>query len=195
MEKKKTTLLHLILSLCSICIIAGLALAVVYALTKEPIAQIQETKKNQAIQQVLPGFEGDIVELKIMPESGKDSITIYEAFMDEQLYGIAVESYTNMAYSGKFTIMVGFDTSGVIMGTEILKMDETPGLGDKIDKKKSKFSLQFDGKNPAEVVLKLTKDGGEIDAITAATISSRAFCDAIDRAYQVYVQAMKIDHE
>ena len=195
METKKTTLLQLILALCTICIVAGLALAVVYALTKEPIAKIQETKKSLAIQQVLPGFKGDIKEVKFMPETGKDSVAVYEAFMDDKLYGIAVESYTNMAFGGTFSIIVGFDTAGVIIGTEVLQMDETPGLGDKIDKKKSKFSLQFDGKNPAEKILKVKQDGGEVDAITAATISSRAFCDAIDRAYKVYTKAMKTDHE
>ena len=79
--------------------------------------------------------------------------------------------------------MVGFVDGDVISGTSVLEHKETPGLGDKMDKKKADWSKQFDGKNLTEFKLKVTKDGGDVDAITAATISSRAFCDAAQRAY------------
>ncbi len=79
--------------------------------------------------------------------------------------------------------MVGFVDGDVISGTSVLEHKETPGLGDKMDKKKADWSDQFAGKNLTEYTLKVTKDRGDVDAITAATITSRAFCDATQRAY------------
>jgi electron transport complex protein RnfG len=87
--------------------------------------------------------------------------------------------------------MVGFDKEGNILNTEVLGHNETPGWGDKIDKKKDKFSLQFVGKNPNTNVLTVKKDGGEVDAITAATISSRAFCNSVNNAYKAFQLAIK----
>jgi electron transport complex protein RnfG len=77
--------------------------------------------------------------------------------------------------------MAGFKPDGTIIGISVLNHKETPGLGTKITE--PEFKEQFTGKNPGEFILKVKKDGGQVDAITAATISSRAFCDAIQRAY------------
>jgi len=96
-----------------------------------------------------------------------------------------------MGFSGRFDIMVGFDHEGNIFNTEVLSHQETPGLGDKMDKKKSDFPLQFTGKNPETNNLAVKKDGGEIDAITAATITSRAFSDAVNNAWKAYQIALK----
>jgi len=82
--------------------------------------------------------------------------------------------------------MVGFLPDGTIYDVEVLDHKETPGLGDKIDRKKSDFTRQFQNKNPGAFSLTVKKDGGSVDAITAATISSRAFCNAVQRAYDVY---------
>lgn len=71
-------------------------------------------------------------------------------------------------------------------------MNETPGLGDKIDKSKSSFPEQFVGKNPGQSSIQVKNDGGDIDAITAATISSRAFCDAVNRAYTAFLKAKEV---
>ncbi|MDL2297450.1 RnfABCDGE type electron transport complex subunit G [Bacteroidales bacterium OttesenSCG-928-E04] len=195
MAKKESSLLQLVLSLTIIALVAGVGLAAVYSVTKEPIAEAQLKKKMDAIAEVLPGFSGETQELKFMPESGKDSITVYLAKQNGELFGGAVETYTDIAYSGRFTIMVGFDAQGLITGTSVLQMGETPGLGDKIDKKKDVFPYQFEGKDPQNFKLKVKKDGGDVDAITAATISSRAFCDATERAYKIYMLAKEASHE
>ena len=86
--------------------------------------------------------------------------------------------------------MVGFDTTGVIIGTAVIKAAETPGLGDKI--KTEKFSGQFVEKKlrPWDAPLAVTKDQGQVDAITAATISSRAYCDAVNRAAEAYKKVL-----
>ena len=189
MAKKDSSFLKLVLSLSIVTVVAASALAAVYGITKDPIDQSKLNKKNNAIKLVQPGFDtqkGVIKEVKVLPEGESDSLTVYISEWDNAFFGAAVETYTNMAFSGRFEIMVGFDKEGKIMGTEVLKANETPGLGDKIDKKKDNFPLQFNGKNPGTMKLKVKKDGGDIDAITAATISSKAFCDAVDRAFKAF---------
>jgi electron transport complex protein RnfG len=71
----------------------------------------------------------------------------------------------------------------------VLSQKETPGLGDKM---KTKWKDQFNGKNPKEFNMKVKKDGGEVDAITASTITSRAFCDATQKAYDAYIKNFEV---
>ena len=104
--------------------------------------------------------------------------------------GTAVEAFTDKGFSGRIMIMVGFTAEGKIFDITILEHQETPGLGDKIEKKKSYdkqtglyWNSQFIGVDPSQLKLTVRKDGGDVDAITAATITSRAFCDAIQKAY------------
>jgi electron transport complex protein RnfG len=80
---------------------------------------------------------------------------------------------------------------GTIKGVEVLTHKETPGLGDKMEKSKSNFSVQFEGKNPKTFKMMVKKDGGDVDAITASTITSRAFTDAVNRAYNAYIKGGK----
>lgn len=193
MAKKESTLLQLILSLTLIAIVAAVALAAVYTVTKEPIEASQNSKKNDAIQLVLPDFDGKVEDVEMAAAEGEQPVLLHMAYDKKgDLYGAAVETYTNIAYSGSFTIMVGFDAEGTITGTEVLLMNETPGLGDKIDKSKSSFPEQFVGKNPGQSSIQVKNDGGDIDAITAATISSRAFCDAVNRAYTAFLKAKEV---
>lgn len=192
---KKETLIRLSLSLFVICIVAAASLGYVYHVTKAPIDKAKNLKVENAIQEVLPHFKGEIKTIRLMPDDGQDSITVNLAFSKGKLFGAAVETYTDMAFSGRFTLMVGFDTEGKILQTEVLEMSETPGLGDKIDKNNSDFSLQFNDKNPADFKLKVKKDDGDVDAITAATISSRAFCDAVERAYSTFLKAKELQNE
>jgi electron transport complex protein RnfG len=106
--------------------------------------------------------------------------------------GTAINTYTYVGYSGLFKIMVGFDNEGKIINTEVLEQKETPGLGTKMAD--AKFKDQFVGKNLADfgnAGIQVTKDGGVIDAITAATITSRAFCDAVNRAYGAWEENKK----
>ena len=198
MAKKEATLLQLILSLSIISIVAGVTLAAVFSKTKEPIEAASIKKRQDAISRVLglDDFKGKFEEISYLPEGEKDSVFLHLAYLNDELLGAAVETYTNIGYSGTFTIIVGFDSEGTILETEVLQANETPGLGDKIDKNKdSKFSPQFVGKNPENFVLKVKKDGGDVDAITAATISSRAFCDAVERAYGAFMTVKEEHHE
>jgi len=184
MAKKESSFKNMVITLFVVTAIAALALGGVYNVTKEPIAIAKRLKIEKAIGEVLPEFDS-IMELKVLPEGGKgkDSLTFYHATIGGATVGTAIRTFTDEGFSGRFWIMVGFVDGDIISGTSVLEHKETPGLGDKMDKKKAPWSEQFDGKNLTSYKLKVTKDGGDVDAITAATISSRAFCDAAQRAY------------
>ena len=184
-KKPESTFLNMVLRLFIIVGVAGAVLGFVYVQTFDVIAAAKQKKLQDAIGKVVPAFDTLVVYSR-MPDTGKDSLTFYEAYSKDELVGTAIETYTEKGFSGVFKIMVGFDPQGVIIKTSVLEHKETPGLGDKMDKKKSDWSNQFNGKDPKTYKLSVTKDGGNVDAITAATISSRAFCDAMTRAYKTY---------
>ena len=193
-QKKEASLIKLVVVLTAIALVAGLALTGVYALTKGPIELSQKEKKDKALHDVLPGFSGNIADTVISID-GED-VTVHKAInADGSLFGVGVETFTKKAFAGRFDLMVGFDDDGVILNTEVIKASETPGLGDKINKSKSDFAKQFNGQDPAEYKLQVSKDGGDVDAITAATISSRAYCDAVQRAYNVFKIVKEDYHE
>jgi electron transport complex protein RnfG len=100
--------------------------------------------------------------------------------------GTAVETFTNKGFSGEFKLMVGFSPDGTIIDIAVIKHSETPGLGDKMEIDKSDFHVQFKGQHPDSFNVAVTKDRGDVDAITASTITSRAYCDAVMRAYEAF---------
>ena len=182
MAKTESTFKNMVLVLFGISLVASLSLGAVYNLTKVPIAKAQQEKKENAIRQVVPAFD-QLQPDEITLASGGDPVTVYKAVKAGDTVGYAVETYSDNGYGGRIYLMVGFLPDGTIQNTAVLKHTETPGLGDKMDAAKSNFSNQFQNKNPESFKLKVKKDGGQVDAITAATISSRAFCDAVQRAY------------
>lgn len=194
-QKKEPSLLRLVLVLTLIALVAGLALTGVYAVTKEPIENAQNAKKQEALNLVLPGFKGEIKNITVKDDAGEDILVHLAVNEDGSLFGAGVETYTKKAFAGRFDLMVGFDTTGTILNTEVIQAGETPGLGDKINKDKSNFAEQFSNRNPKDFILKVKKDGGSVDAITAATISSRAYCDAVERAYNVFMKVKEDYHE
>jgi len=184
MAKKESTFKNMTIALFVITAVAGLFMAAVYSVTKEPIAISQKAKINNAIKMVIPEFE-TIADTVLMPQDGKDSIRIHRLLKGTENSGVAVETYTDKGFSGRFSLMVGFAPDGSISNIEVLEHKETPGLGTKMAL--PAFKDQFKGLKLSELPgekLKVKKDGGSVDAITAATISSRAFCDAVNRAYE-----------
>ncbi len=186
MAKKESTLKNMLITLFVITLIASASLGGIYELTKEPIAAARLEKKNNAIRQVIPEFDNNPTsEVYKMAVDG-DTLYFYPGKKGDELVGTAVETFTNLGFSGEIKVMVGFLPDGTIKDVAVLEHTETPGLGDKMDRKKSDWSIQFQGKNPESYRLSVKKDGGDVDAITASTISSRAFCDALTRAYETY---------
>jgi len=184
-SKRESNFINMVITLFLVAAVAALALGGVYTVTKEPIAIAKQKKLEAAIKSVMPDFD-TIIETKFIDPEGKDSLTFYFANKNGEQIGAAIKTYTMEGFSGKIELMIGMLDNGTINNTAVLAHKETPGLGDKMDIKKSDFPLQFKGKNPNAFNLKVTKDGGDVDAITAATISSRAFCDAIQRAYTTF---------
>jgi len=188
MAKKESSFLNMVLTLFIVTLIASTALGFVYEATKQPIEKAKFEQKSVAIKEVLPAFNNSPLQDVEIINIDNGEVKIYKAKKDEELVGVAIETYTNKGFSGNIKILVGFTTDGTLYDVAVLEHKETPGLGDKIKKTKSSFSSQFVGKKLSKLNLKVKKDGGDIDAITAATISSRAFCDAMDRALKVYKQ-------
>ena len=186
MAKRESSFKNMALALFVITAVAGLAMAVVFSVTEEPILASQKAKINNAIKMVIPEFDTMTV-TTLLPETGTDSIRFYNLMKGAENSGYAVETYTDKGYSGRFTLMVGFTPDGSISNIEVLEHKETPGLGTKMAM--PFFKDQFKGIKITDLPgeqLKVKKDGGTVDAITAATISSRGFCDAVNRAYSTY---------
>jgi Na+-translocating ferredoxin:NAD+ oxidoreductase subunit G len=182
MAKTESTFKNMVLSLTLISFSAAACLGFVYEFTKKPIEISNLNKKIEAIKQVVPEFSNDPnAEMFRLSTGDGDSLDIYPAKKDNSVIGYAVNTYSKNGFSGTIRLLVGFKPDGNIMNITVLEQKETPGLGTKMTE--SRFKDQFNGKNPSEFQIKVRKDGGQVDAITAATISSRAFCDAVQRAY------------
>ena len=181
MAKTESTFRNMVLSLSLISLVAAACLGFVYEFTKEPIEISNLNKKVEAIKQVVPEFNNNPYnEMFRLPTGEGDSLDVFPAKKDDVLVGYAITTYTKKGFSGNITLMAGFKPDGTIVNITVLEHKETPGLGTKMAE--PKFKDQFMDKNPAEFSLRVKKDGGPVDAITAATISSRAFCDALQRA-------------
>jgi electron transport complex protein RnfG len=191
MAKKESTFLSMVLTLFMVTLVAAGLLGSVYALTKEPIRLAELKKKNEAIQVVVPGFDNEPSQEVERIFMDGDSLYLYTARLGEEILGTAVETFTKKGFSGEFKLMVGFAPDGSIIDIAVIKHAETPGLGDKMEKGKSDFSVQFMGKHPKNFNIAVTKDRGDVDAITASTITSRAYCDAVTRAYGAFMESQK----
>lgn len=189
MNKLKSSLLNMILSLGTITIVSGATLAGVYSVTKEPIARAEQEKKIQAVRDVLPEFSNDPIADSHITELGHGTkYTLYPATDNGRFVGAAIESRTMDGFSGEIVVMFGFNAEGVITGYSVLQHAETPGLGSKMNEwfKDATGKRSVIGLDPSTYNLSVSKDGGDIDAITAATISSRAFLGCLKNAYDVF---------
>ena len=190
MKKLESSLTNMVLVLTGVTVIMGGILAYVNHLTEGPIATQKEKALADGIKTVM--VCNDLIvaktdEVKQNDDKGKEvTYTIYE-IQDAhgKDLGAAVES-TTMGFGGNLKVLVGFDPEGKILGYTLLEHAETPGLGAKADKWFQKGGKgDVIGKDPREP-LTVSKDGGQVDAITASTITSRAFLLAVNNAYNAY---------
>ena len=187
---KKSTFGNMVLVLSGICLVCSALLGTVYAVTKAPIEASELAKVNAAISAVTPAFDN------IPSEDVRtidDGAQIYTSRMDGQVVGYAIKVSTS-GFGGPLTIMVGFTPDGTVYNTSVISHSETPGLGAKLVDENCAPRVQVKGKNPATNKISVSKDGGEIDAITASTITSRAFLKGVNAAYEVFKNNC-IDHE
>lgn len=193
---KSSGFINMTLTLVLVASVAAVSLGFVYKMTKGPIAQAKLEKKLSAIEKVggeydnaplseAVFFQMNENELQQVSESAEgQKIVLYPLNKEGKMSTVVIHSYTEQGYSGLIEIMVGFDLRGNVTEIEVLAHKETPGLGSKIND--PDFKDQYYGKNPESHNLKVTKDDGEIDAISGATISSRAFSEAVELAFQTY---------
>lgn len=181
----------MLLVLTGVTAISVALLAYVNELTKGPIAEANAKTLNEALKQVLPAFTNNPVAESDTVFSEKDGkkivdFILYPAKDGEQWVGTAVQA-TSLGFAGELKVLVGFDAEGKIYNYSLLAHAETPGLGSKAaDWFKEGGKSSIVGMNPGEATLAVSKDGGKVDAITASTITSRAFLNAVNAAYQAY---------
>lgn len=176
----KSSLRNMVLMLFVIALVCSAAVAVVYDMTKEPIRKAQEQKVVDALRGVLPEFDNEPERVE------RGGCYVYEAKMGDEVVGYAVESTSPNGFSGNVTLMVGITADGTIYNIEVLAQAETPGLGANMENEDNVLLGSFKGKKGAEMNMTVGKDGGDVDALTAATISSRAYSEAVAMAYEVY---------
>ncbi len=194
MKKLESSLCNMAVVLTAFSVVVGGILAAVNHMTSEPIAQQKEKQLADGIRSVMGTDHIAVAATDTVCQTdskGKEQrYVVYRIESDGQPFGAAVES-TAGGFGGDLKVLVGFGQSGDILGYTVLEHAETPGLGAKADKWFQKGQKgDIIGRNPA-TPLTVSKDGGDVDAITASTITSRAFLKAVNQAYSAYTQNTK----
>jgi len=171
----KSSLTNMVAVLGLTCLVCSALLGGAYALTKEPIQAAAAQKTNNAIAQVLPHFT---------ETEYNEQEQYYIAKDGDNLVGYAIISSV-MGFGGELKLLVGITTDGVVYNTAVLSHSETPGLGAKCTTD-AKFMDQWRGFDPSIKELAVRKDGGDVDAITASTITSRAYTQAVANALAMF---------
>ena len=174
----KSTLINMVVVLFTITLIASAGVGAVNMITEEPIAAAKAAATQAALGQVLPAFEATEAEELTIDEM---PIKVHTAKSGEVIVGYAVETMTKSGFSGVVKLMVGFLPDGTINNVNVLQQAETPGLGTKMCDEGNPLLAGVKGQQ-ATGTFKVKKDGGDVDALTAATISSRAYLEAVNRA-------------
>ena len=181
-KKAQSTLPNMLVALTVIALVAAAALAALNSVTKAPIAKAQQAKVEQAIGAVLPKFASldDQTIDNHLCHIGRDA--------EGQMVGVAIEAGNDKGFGGHLQAMIGFNSDGSVYGYRILETHETPGLGAKAGEwfqKNGKGDIigsTPDASNP----LIVKKDGGQIDAISGSTITSRAFLSIVNDAAKTF---------
>ena len=177
----KSNLLNMALALTLNCLLCSSILGGVYALTKESIEKAAVRKTEAAIAAVLPQFESSTKE---SVDVGGKTFNYFKAEGPEGTAGYAIESSVS-GFGGPLTLLVGITPDGVVYNTSVLSHSETPGLGAKCTTD-PQFTAQWKGFDPSVKILTVKKDGGDVDAITASTITSRAYAQAVSNAVAAF---------
>lgn len=179
---------NMVLSLLGVTFISSLSVGIVNKITEQPIREAQEAATQMALQKVVPAFRKSGVTSVDVDGFALDVYTTRSA--KNEVVGYAVKSQTKDGYSGAITMMVGIAANGNLYDVSILSHSETPGLGSKMCDVDNSLIRSIKGRNIDSLDLRVSKDGGDIDALSGATITSRAYGNAISRAYRA-VQIVK----
>ena len=184
-QGKKDSVVRMVIVLTVTCLVAGICLSYTYNKTKDGIAHAELDAQLKSVRKVLPAFDGE-PEQRTLTINGEEK-TFYLGRKDGTVVGVATRS-ASLGYGGTLNILVGVNPEGVITGVDLLQHQETPGLGAKADG--DEFLNQFKGKSLVTLSdeLKVKKDSGDIDSITAATITSRAVAHAATKALRLFME-------
>ena len=199
MKKLESSLLNMVLVLTGVAVIMGAILAWVNSVTSGPIEDQKQKALADGIKAVMTCNDLTVTNtdtVKQTDNKGKELTFVLYHTQDanQKDLGVAVESTTD-GFGGKLRVLVGFNPEGTILGYTLLEHAETPGLGAKADnwfQAGGKGSII--GRTPSEPLV-VSKDGGQIDAITASTITSRAFLLAVNNAYNAFMATPAADAE
>lgn len=165
-----------------ITLISGLCLSLVYNGTQAKIEEARSLEVENALKNVAPFITGGF-ELVPFDYNG-ENIPIYKPSGDSGIGGAGLKIRTSEGFGGDIVFLMGVDAEGKITGFQIIESKETPGLGTKAADRA--FWGQFVGRALDNFKFKVKKDGGDVDAITASTITSRAVTHAMEKGLQVY---------
>ena len=182
-KKKEFSDFRVFVTLTLVCLCAAGVLALVHKLTKKPIEEARERARREALKVVLPP-ETENIETQIIKKGEQEHEIQVAKDASRNIVGYAVTATTNEGYGGDIVFLIGLDANGKINTYKVMQHSETPGLGDNITTQD--FKNQFEGKNSENFTFKVSKDGGDVQAITAATISSRAACDALRKGLELF---------
>jgi electron transport complex protein RnfG len=177
--------LKLTLTLTLICLVAGGLLAAADALTRDRIAMVNQQRRQAALNAVLPQHDNQPLDDAVTVTHADRDWTFYTATKDGVFAGAAVETGSPNGYGGTIRLMFGIGADGKSIGIAILEQKETPGLGANIET--PDFKQRLADRDIKQTHWNVKKDGGDIDHITAATISSRAVTDAVRGAVEAYL--------
>lgn len=174
---KSESVFVLVFVLTFVCVCAGALLSLTYNITKDRIEAAEQAAALNAVKDVLPEYEGEAEKVTLDIEG--ESTDFFIGRKNGQISGVAVKAQS-AGYGGTLMVLVGVDADGNISGMKVLSHQETPGLGAKAAL--PEFLDQFKGLGlSGDQVFKVKKDGGQIDAVTAATITSRAVAKAASK--------------
>ena len=182
MKPVKSSLFNMIMAMTVVSICSAASIAYVYQKTKEPIEASKTMKISKAIEEMVGNFDNKPYEERTTLSGG--DLELYPARENGTITSVAIKSYSNNGFGGKIELIIGILMDGTVSGYKIIQQNETPGLGTKIAE--NKFSEQFVGLNAHDENFELSKNGGEIDALTGATISSNAVVEAVKKAVTAY---------
>ena len=184
----KSSLINMAACLTGVCLVCAALLGFVYVVTDEPIKAAAAAEAQASIAKVLP--EGGSISEEFSSEAEGILGYFVQTSADGETTAYAVKTVTG-GFGGPVTLMVGVLPDGTVFNTSVLSHSETPGLGAKCTEEKSAFREQWKG---FKGVLSVKKDGGDVDAITASTITSRAYTKAVAQAVAL-VKTLVIPNE
>lgn len=185
MKKSKNNLRAILSAMVITAFLSAVLLTFVHNITEKPIKAAQERLIAESIKKVAAGeFDNDPFAESLIIYNGRDQLVLYPARKNGYVTSVIVKSFSNKGFGGRMDVLVSFLLDGTINGYNVFNHKETPGLGSKVNDKHFKDGII--GLNPRRKGFNVKQDGGNIDAVTGATISSRAVVDAIQKAYDGY---------